>query len=48
VVRGNLEKEVPEKENSSEQSKLLPRHGHFMIHCQGGEPDIDAIEIRTE
>lgn len=44
-IAGNFEQRVADKENSGEQAELLGGDGQGAVHGEGGEADVDAIEI---
>src|SRR6266478_1031910 len=47
-VAGNFEEEIPKKEDSGRESKLLAGNGQFLVHRQSRKADVDAVNERDD
>ena len=44
-IARNLTQAIAEKENSHEKAKLLAADAQFLVHRQGGKPDVNPVQI---
>jgi len=47
-IAGNFEEEIPKKEDSGGESKLLAGNGQFLVHRQSRKADVDAVNERDD
>ncbi len=47
-IAGNLKEEIPKKEDSGRESKLLAGNGQFLVHRQSRKADVDAVNERDD
>ena len=45
-IAGDLEEEIPEEEDAGQKPELLAGDGQLLVHGEGGEADVDAVQKR--
>jgi hypothetical protein len=47
-IAGNFKDDIADEENPGYEPKLLARDSQFLVHRQGGKPNIDAVDKRHD